>query len=113
MVLDLDQQMERYGNLPDFYQLLARESRIDPYSYQYEVLESSELEFAAATGLAAEHLDNGHFDVGGFQQRWHEQQHLGILQEIAQRLMGVDNLEQQPELKAALLEAFAAGRDKH
>ena len=110
VTLDLDLQMERYGMLPDLHQLLARENRIDPYSYQYEVLESSELAFANATGLAADYLDNGRFDIERFQEQWHAQKHLGLLQEIAREHMGIDDLSSQPALSAALLAAFAAGK---
>lgn len=109
--LDLDRQMALHGELPDFYQWLGKAGRIDPYSYQYEVLESCELEFADATGMAAEFLQDGNFDVQGFQQYWFEQRRLGLLQDIARRHMAVEDLEQQPELKAALLEAYEAGQD--
>lgn len=110
VTLDLDRQLERYGQLPDFHRLLATENHIDSYSYQYEVLESCELVFSNATGLASEYVSDGAFDVSGFQQKWHEQKALECLKVIAGRYMAVDDLEQQPELKSALLAAYDAGR---
>lgn len=108
--LDLDALMEHYGELPELHRLLARENHIGPYSYEYEVLESCELAFSNATGIAAEYLEGGRFDTQGFMQWWHEHRLVALLQEIARRHMAVDDLERQPALKAALMEAYAAGK---
>lgn len=107
--IDLDQLMAQYGELPDFHQWLGTVSGIDPYSYQFEVLESCELEFSEPGGIAAAFLQDGRFDARGFQRQWHEQRQLRHLQEIARRHLKVEDLEQQPQLKAALLEAYQLG----
>lgn len=107
--IDLDQLMAQYGKLPDFHQWLGTVNGIDPYSYQYEVLESCELEFSEPSGIASAFLHEGRFDARGFQQQWFEQQQLRALQEIARRHLKVEDLEQQPQLKAALLEAYRLG----
>lgn len=109
--IDLDQHMAQYGQLPDFHQWLAKANHIDPYSYQYEVLESCELEFSNITGLASDFLKDHHFDTTGFQQQWFAQQRLQQVQEIARRHLSVENLEDNHELKAALLEAYNAGKE--
>jgi len=109
--IELDQHMAQYGELPDFHQWLAKTNHIDPYSYQYEVLESCELEYSNATGIASDFLQDSHFDVTGFQQHWFAQRRLRQLQEIAHLHLSVDDLEANPALKAALLEAYAAGKE--
>jgi hypothetical protein len=111
VTIDLDRQMMRHGELPEPHQLLAKTNQIDPYSYQYEVLESSELTYANATGLAAGFLQQGHFDSEGFQRQWLVQRELSVVEEIAQRHLGAEALAQQPALRAALLEAYEAGRE--
>jgi len=108
--VELDQLMAQYGKLPDFHQWLAAKSGIDPYSYQYEVLESCELEFSAPCGLAKSFFQDGWFDRHGFEQCWHEQQQLHGLQEIARRYLAIEDLAQQPALKEALLAAYMLGR---
>ncbi len=110
-VIDLDRCLDANGHLPDLHQMIARANGIDTYSYLYEVMESHEILFEDATGIAAECLHDGDFDAAGFEQRWQEQHHLEILAPIARRHLNIDNLEQHPDLKAALLETYLAGRD--
>jgi len=109
VVLDLDALMQQEGELPQFHQLLARENGIDLYSYEYEVLESSGLNFANATGMAGEFLQADDFDLQGFRRRWLQQRELEALVDIARRHLGVDTLEQKPGLREALLEAYRLG----
>jgi hypothetical protein len=108
--VDLDMHMQQYGQMPEWHHLLARENEIGFYSYEFEVLESIEPEFHHATGLAADFVSEGRFDAEGFVHCWQEQQTLGLLQDIAKRHMGVDELASQPGLKSALLEAYEIGR---
>lgn len=109
LVLDLDQLMERDGTLPTLIPLLARANAIDPYSYQYEVLESTPLTFTEATGAATDYLEEGRFDIAGFEHHWHEQRQLQQLQAIAERCLGVSDLTEEPALKEALKQAFLLG----
>jgi hypothetical protein len=108
--LDLDDLMQRDSETLDIHQLLALENDIDLYSYEYEVLESSELEYGKATGLAASFMASGHFDLQGFRKRWQQQREMSGLQAIAERHLGVDDLESQPGLRDALLEAYRLGK---
>jgi len=110
-VLDLDRYLDESGRLPDLHQLIARENGIDTYSYLYEIMESHEIIFDNATGIAAECLVDGVFDVRAFEQRWQEQHRLDVLTPIARRHLNIDRLEQHPDLKAALLDAYLAGRN--
>lgn len=110
VTLDLDGLMERGGEMPDYHQLLAKENGIGFYSYEYEVLESSELFFSSATGLAASFLDNGVFDFDGFSRCWREKTEMQALEGIARRYLDVETLEQEPKLREALMEAYRLGK---
>ncbi|HHI92304.1 MAG TPA: hypothetical protein ENK04_02145 [Gammaproteobacteria bacterium] len=109
--IDLDQLMKSHAVLPSLHHILASKMGIDQYSYQYEMLLAEDIRFAQAQGIAAQYLQDGHFDTNGFMNAWRENQMLAQLQAIATRLLGIDDLEQQPALKNALLEAYQTGRD--
>ncbi|MET0104865.1 MAG: hypothetical protein ABW072_06935 [Sedimenticola sp.] len=108
--IDLDAMMEKQGTLPDIHRLLAAESRIDTYSYMYEVMEMQEVTFADAEGLAVECLVGDQFDFEKFESLWKENSVAMVLGPIAKKHFDVDDLEQRPEIKAALVEAFNAGK---
>lgn len=109
--IDLDQLMNNQTPLTSLHHILATTANIDSYSYQYEMLLAEDIHFSDAQGIAAAYLHDGHFDISGFEVAWREHKKLGILQSIAKRLLDVNDLEQQPALKSALLEAFQAGAD--
>ena len=109
--LDLDQHMLAAGQLPNLYPLLAKALNLDPYSYEYEMMQSEDIVFNNAKGLAVEHLSEGLFDFESFGAAWTENTLLEKLQEIAQRHLSIDDLQQQPDLKNALLEACQLGKD--
>lgn len=108
--IDLDRMMETMGELPSFVSLLARENGIDPYSYQYEVMEVEEIRFSEVEGFVADFIHDGALDFEGFAARWHEQKLQEELAGIARRCLGVEELGRQPELNSALLEAYRLGR---
>lgn len=110
VVVDLDAVVERNELAPNYQLLLANENRIGLYSYEYEVLESSELVFSDATGYASEFLHENRFDYEGFRRHWQAQQNLLALRDIAREYMGVASLEEQPKLQAALLAAYRLGQ---
>lgn len=115
-IIDLDQyigQEDEGGegsHGPDFHLLLAKAHGIDPYSYLYEALESHEIEFDTPTGLAVEYCHEGGFDWRGFDRRRREERDLQVVRGIAERVMGIRDLDGHAELKAALLAAYRAGR---
>ena len=109
--LDLDQHMQNAGKLPALYPLLAKAINLDPYSYEYEMMQAEVIFFNNAKGLVAEHLDEGLLDIAAFETAWIENTLLEKLQEIAQRHLSIDDLHQQPDLKNALLEACQLGKD--
>ncbi len=117
ITVDLDPLMENKAIentnvLSSLHHLLATKMGIDKYSYQFEMMQAEEICFSEGQGIAAQHLQDGHFDINGFENAWRENKMLDQLQKIADRLLGVDDLEQQPALKNALLEAYQAGREQ-
>lgn len=110
--LDSTIDLDRYvGEEPNFHLLLARAAGIDPYSYLYEVLESHEIVFSDATGVARQSCHDGGFDWLRFERDWREEQDLQVVREIAARMLEVRDLDGRSDLKAALLAAYRAGRE--
>ncbi len=110
MVLDLDALMAKSGEIPDLYPELAMANDIDLYSYELEVMMVEELRYSQPKGLAEQFFRDGEFDIAGFEKAWHEDVATEKVAEIAQREMGVEDLNAQPQLKAALLKAYQAGK---
>ncbi len=109
-VIDLDRCPGEPGAMPDFHRHLAQTAGIDPYSYLYEVLESHEIEFSDATGVAARSCRDGQFDWTQFERDRNEEQEWQAVRSIAERIMAARDLDADPDLKAALLAAYRAGK---
>jgi len=107
--LDLDQAMETAGALPPMHALIARHNHIDTYSYEYEMMLAEEIQIRRATGAVKDFIHAGRLDVEAFENHWRESKALTALRDIAKRSMGIDALDQQPALKAALLAAYHSG----
>jgi len=107
--LDLDQHMQSTGRLPALYPLLARAINLDLYSYEYEMMQTETIMFSAAKGLVANHIDEGLLDIDAFESAWQESVAIEKLQTIAQQNLSIEDLQQHPELKNALLEAYRLG----
>ncbi len=88
------------------YNLIAQKGGIDSYSYAYEVMLASEVLFSDPVGLAGECLQGSQFDFECFEQLWSYQQKLEVIQDIALRHLNIDDIEQQPQIRDALLEAL-------
>ena len=109
-VIDLDECLGESGAAPNFHQLLARAAGIDPYSYLYEVLEAHEIEFSEATGVAVRSCRDGRFDWAQFEQDRRGEQDWPAVMAIAERVLATRDWEAAPDLKAALLAAYRAGK---
>lgn len=109
-VIDLEECLGEPAEAPDFHRLLTRVAGIDPYSYLYEVLESHEIEFSDATGVAAHSCRDGRFDWNRFEHDMSEAQDWQAVSVVAERILGVSDWDAEPALKAALLAAYRAGR---
>lgn len=109
-VIDLDSLSPEAEEEPDFHRLLAQAAGIDTYSYLYEVVQSHDIEFSEPTGVAALCCVAGRFDWWRFRQLRREEGEIQILRVIAAQTLGVGDLDLRPDLKAALLAAYRAGR---
>jgi hypothetical protein len=109
-VIDLDGCLGEPGEAPDFHRLLARAAGIDPYSYLYEILESHEIAFSDATGVAARSCRDGSFDWTQFEQDRRDEQDWQRVRAIAQPTLGARDLDAEPDMRAALLAAYRAGK---
>lgn len=108
--IDLDQKLACHDSFPSVHAILAHEHDIDTYSYLYEVMQEAEIEFKNAQGIAARFVVDGNFDSVAFAANWHELRVLALLQPIAMRELGIANLDQQQELKNALIQAYNLGK---
>lgn len=110
MVIDLDELMERNGGMNNLHHSIAVANSIDAYSYEYEMMMADDILFEQPEGMATEFLHDGHFDMDGFKTKWHEQQVVKAVRPIAERCVGITDLDAKPKLKAALIEAYLAGK---
>lgn len=111
--IELDEFPEPEASRPSLHAILARKHGIDTYSYLYEVMEEEEIRFDNPQGLADEFFTDGEFDLEAFIARKQELKTLGQLQAIATQQLAIDDLEQHPELKKALFQAYNLGRTHH
>lgn len=108
--IDLDRLLAQHDSFSALHAILAKEHGIDTYSYLYEVMQEAEIEFQNAQGLAAEFLSDGEFDWEAFAANWQDNKIIALLQPIATRELGIADLNQHPQLKTALMQAFDMGR---
>ena len=97
---------------PNFISSVAKANGIGNYSYELEVMESSEAVFENATGLAIEFLDKDtqQFDFIGFKQRWVSESYLAQLNSITEKHLN-HALEADSPLHNALMDAFILGKN--
>ncbi len=109
LTIDLDQFLKNDGSFESIYSVLAKTNGIDTYSYLYEVMQTSDVSFSNAEGLATNHLKENCFDLESFKAEWHESQVLNDLQLIAAQELGVVALADNQPLKKALVQAYRRG----
>ncbi|MBE0494308.1 MAG: hypothetical protein IBX48_08185 [Thiomicrospira sp.] len=107
--IDLDARLAAHGALPDFHNLVARASQVDTYSYLFEAMQMEPVAILDAQGRAADFVTDGTFDMVGYIEDWHTRNALPGLQRLATQLLEIDDLEQHPKLKQALLAAYQQG----
>lgn len=111
--LDLDQQLERHMSLESMHHVMAVEHGVDTYSYLFEVMQVADIHYSNPQGCAADYLCDGEFNFEAYAAENITDALLAPLQAIALREMGVDDLEQQPQLKQALLRAYRLGLEQN
>ena len=114
-IIDLDTFILGDQSIESIYHIVASQNNIGNYSYEHEVLESSDLVFSEPTGIAHEFLHNGNFDLDGFKLRQNEEGIFEKLQAIAAEVLNIDNLEDTDNklIKKALLKAYHTGFEKN
>lgn len=110
ITIELDEYLEVSNALPDLYPIIAKANNHDLYSYEFEMMQAQTIVFSEATGLVAEFITDGLLDIEAFVQAWNDLQCLEALAKIADDVMSVEDLEKNPELKQALLEAYKLGQ---
>jgi hypothetical protein len=108
--LDLDLLLNQHADFPELHEIMAAQYGIDSYSYLYEVMQESEIEFTDPTGYAMDYMVDGVFDVHALADNWHNQKAAVLLQPIASRELGIEDLNDHRALKSALLAAYNLGR---
>lgn len=108
--INLDEHVKHQKTTDSFQPLLATSNGLDHYSYEYEMLQAEPLIYSNPQGLAKAFLNDGYFDFEGFEQAWHEELIAESVAKIAKEHLDVDDLSSQPELKAALADAFKLGQ---
>ncbi len=109
--IELDRYLETTGTLPDLYQLIARENDFDLYSYEYEIMQAQDISFSNSQGLVSEFIKDGALDFTEFKFVFEKVKVLNQLQDLANEHMQIEDLAQQPDLKEALLQAYALGKN--
>lgn len=117
LVIDLDDFIKNNIEVSILTRLIATENKIDYYSYEYEVLESSPIVFSQATGIAKNFLNNGVFDFDNYQYESHcanlvvEQEKIDlIISDIAAKTLQLNALQSDTPVHSALQQAFIAGQ---
>lgn len=108
--IDLNHLLEHHDSFPSLHTILAHEHGIDTYSYLYEVMQETEIEFKNAQGIAANFLSDDDFDQAAFAANWQDLRALTLLQPIALRELGIADLNQHQGLKNALVQAYNLGK---
>jgi hypothetical protein len=107
--LDMDQHMYASGELPDLYPILAKAMNLGAYSYEYEMMLAETIMFSNAKGLIADYVNEGILDLEAFNNAWSESIVIERLQDIAKKHLSIDDINQQADLKNALIAAYRLG----
>ena len=108
--LEMDQHMHASGELPDLFPLLAQSMNIGAYSYEYEMMLAETIMFSDAKGLIADFVNEGILDLAAFNIAWSESHFIEKLQDIAKQHLSIDDINQETDLKNALIAAYQLGK---
>ncbi|MFA6921343.1 MAG: hypothetical protein WC216_05830 [Gallionella sp.] len=108
--IDLDRLLSQHDALPSIHALLARLHGIDTYSYLYEVMQEAEVTYSNPQGSASDYMVDGEFSLASLASNWQSAKATLLLQPIAERELGINDLNQHHALKRALVAAYNLGR---
>jgi hypothetical protein len=110
ITIELDKHLLSTGKFPNLYPLIAKANNFDMYSYEYEMMQAEPIKFSDAQGLVENYIVDGQLNLDAFESAWHENKTLEKLLQIAEQHLEINDFSQHPDLKAALLEAYNAGK---
>jgi len=106
--IDLDLCLRQAEPMQYVYRAAAADNGISLYSYEFDLMVMEPVRFSEPTGLATGFVADGRMDLDVLLKAWREEVIHRSLQPIAQRHLGIDDLDAHPALKAALIEAYQA-----
>ena len=83
LTVELEPYLEGSGSFPNLCSLIARANNHDLYSYEYEMMQATDIIYSEAQGLIAEFINDGQLDVEAFEAAWNENKALIKLLTIA------------------------------
>ncbi len=109
--IDLTNWIQKHqADMVYLYDTIALEHGLDQYRYEYDVMVMEPIQFAQPTGLACSFVQDGTFDIEGFQQAFQKVQTLELLAPWVRKELELDIHTLQPEWQQTLLHAFALGQ---
>lgn len=106
--IDLDLCLRHGEPMQYIYHAIAAENGIGSHTYEFDVMLMEPVVYSQPTGLAARFLHDGKLDFAGLEAAWQAEKIDDILKPIAQKHLGIDKLDEHPDIKAALVEAYLA-----
>ncbi len=110
LTVELDPYLEGASSFPNLCSLIAKANNHDLYSYEYEMMQATDIKYSDAQGLVAEFINDGQLDIEAFEAAWNENKALIKLLTIAENHMNITDFSQHNELKHALLAAYQLGK---
>jgi len=109
--VDLDHWMQRSdGNPDELHHHLAESIGFGPYSYEYDVLMMSEIEFSSDVDWIQKYIHQGRLDIPACNAEWQEKQILNRVLPIAEKHLSQEVLNGNPEITQALIESYRSGQ---
>jgi len=112
MLIDLDAVMlgQNHFNPYSLHRTIAQQNGIGSYSYELEVMESEEIQYKDAQGFVADFVNDGQFDIEGFEAQWQREHIRTQLTEIATQHLGINSQELDDKLLSTLVAAYKLGQ---
>ncbi len=96
----------------DAPRLIADANGVDVWSYEFEIMQQSEVWFDDAQGLASVFVQDGRFDAAGYRAAWQQQVDAMLSPEWHALIAGNADwhVRLQQAIRQAWLQGYAAGR---
>ena len=114
--IDLEKETIKAESMDYFHALLARQNKIDLYSYEYEIMQASPIIFSEPNGIVETFVKDGKLDFDGFMMA---RERADIIENIQVFLDTNpdsktlnDQLEESPELIDLFVNIYRLGQDR-